>query len=131
MLVALEVDLLEWNRRRKGDAVRMQLFHLSECNPALVIIESTLEETHIEEKRHIQPDMVTSSLPSPAVSPHYLTNKLLSKVLLRRSRYCFPVSSLCLSLSIRALFDAAVDRAQLGEPSPRYVRAERQEIRGF
>ena len=40
-------------------------FHLSECNPALVIIESTLEETHIEVERHIQPDMVTSSPPPP------------------------------------------------------------------
>ena len=61
----------------------------------------------------------------PSVSLHYLTNKLLSKVLLRRSRHCFPISSLCLSLSIRTLFDAAVDRAQLGgteSPTRRMTR---------
>lgn len=84
--------------------------------PPLVIIEEyPRRDAHIHAHtlniRHIQPRYGHTL--SSASSSRYLTNKLLSKypLLPRRSRHKFRLSRVV----DRPLFDAAVDRGQLGE----------------
>lgn len=109
----VQLDFSEWNRRRGTVHASWCFFTSLNALPPLVIIGSALEETRTHTRGSVifSPDMVTPSH-RPLLRVIWLINfypSLLSFLVDRDASFASPRAV------DRPLFDAAVDRGQLGE----------------